>query len=131
MDIPADLLYTKEHEWIKIDGKKGIVGITDFAQSHLGDITYVEVPEEGKEVKQFEVLASVESVKAASDVYAPMSGRIVQVNEKLEGSPECVNKTPYGDGWIAVIEIKDEAEKKNLMDSGQYKEYVAKLEARP
>jgi glycine cleavage system H protein len=131
VNIPDNLLYTKEHEWVLIEGNKGKVGITDFAQSQLGDITYVEVPPEGKEVKQSEALAEVESVKAASDIYAPMSGKITQVNNNLDSAPESLNKSPYGDGWIAVIEIKDESEKSNLMDSKKYKEYVSKLETKP
>jgi len=130
MNILDNLLYTKEHEWILIEGNKGRIGITYYAQSHLGDITYIEPPEIGKEIKQFEVLASVESVKAASDVYAPMSGKVVQVNDNLESSPESLNKSPYGDGWIAVIEIEDESEKTKLMDSKAYKEYLKTLESR-
>lgn len=130
MNIPDNLLYTKEHEWVLIEGNKGKTGITDFAQGQLGDITYVELPTTGKEVKQFEVLASVDSVKAVSDIYAPMSGKVVQVNNNLESSPESVNKSPYGNGWIVVIEIKDSSEKNNLMDSKKYKEYVTKLESR-
>lgn len=129
MNIPDNLLYTKEHEWLLIEGNKGIIGITDYAQSELGDITYIELPRCGKDVKQFEVLTSVESVKAASDVYAPMSGKVVQINSKLESSPESLNKSPYGDSWIAVIEIKDESEKKNLMDSKKYAEYLKTLES--
>lgn len=127
MNVPDNLLYTKEHEWVKIEGSKGIVGITDYAQGHLGDVTYVELPEAGKSVKQFGALASIDSVKAASDIYAPMSGAISEVNEGLENTPESVNKDPYGKGWIAKIEIKDVDEKKNLMDSKQYEEYVEKL----
>lgn len=130
MNIPDNLFYTKEHEWVLIEGNKGKVGITDFAQGQLGDITYVELPAVGKEVKQFEALATVDSVKVASDIYAPMSGKVVEVNNNLESSPESVNKSPYGDGWIVVIEIKDSSEKKNLMDSKKYKEYVEKLESR-
>ena len=128
MNIPDNLLYTKEHEWILIEGKKGRMGITDYAQSHLGDITYIELPEAGKEIKQFEVLTSVESVKAASDIYAPMSGKVAEVNKNLDSSPEAVNKSPYEDGWIAVIEISSDAEKSNLMDGKKYSEYVKTLE---
>ncbi len=124
MNIPDNLLYTKEHEWILIEGNRGKVGITDYAQSRLGDITYVELPSMDKEIKQFEILTSIESVKAASDIYTPMSGKIIQVNAELEKSPEIVNKAPYGDGWIAIIEIKDTSEKNNLMDSKIYKEYL-------
>ena len=130
MQIPENLFYTKEHEWVLIEGNKGRMGITDFAQGHLGDITYVEAPEVGKEVKQFESLATVDSVKAASDIYAPLSGKVAEINGGLESAPETVNKSPYGDGWIAVLEIRDEAEKSNLMDSKKYAEYVKKLESR-
>ena len=131
MGIQDKLLYTKEHEWILIEGNKGKMGITYFAQAHLGDITYIEPPEEGREVKQSEVLTSVESVKAASDVYAPMSGKVIEVNSNLESSPGLINKSPYEEGWIAIIEIKDEAEKSNLMDNSKYKEYLKTLETRP
>lgn len=127
MDIPDNLLYTKEHEWVLIEGNKGKIGITDYAQHQLGDITYVELPPEGKEVKQFETLAEVESVKVASDIYAPMSGKVVRINNNLASSPESINKTPYGDGWIVAIEIKDEAEKNNLMDSKKYKGYLESI----
>lgn len=129
MNIPDNLLYTKEHEWISIEGNIGRIGITDFAQSQLGDITYVELPQIGKIVKQSEVLASIDSVKAASDIYAPMSGKVIGTNEKLESMPESVNKTPYRDGWMALIEIKDSAEKKNLMDSQRYAEYLKTVES--
>ena len=127
MNIPDDLLYTKEHVWVRVEGTKGIVGITDYAQGHLGDITYVEAPETGKKVQQFGILASIDSVKAASDIYAPLSGTVSEVNESLEAHPERVNKTPYTDGWIAKIEIKDLSEKKNLMDGKKYKEYLESI----
>ena len=127
MNIPDNLFYTKEHEWVKIEGNKGTIGITDYAQGHLGDVTYVEVPEVGKDVEQFGALASIDSVKAASDIYAPMSGAVSEVNEALESAPESVNKDPYGKGWIAKIEIKDAGEKKNLMDSKKYEEYLKTL----
>lgn len=124
MKIPDDLLYTKEHEWIRIEGGKGAVGISDYAQSHLGDVTYVELPAKGKSVTQFGALASIDSVKAASDIYAPMSGSVSEVNAELEAAPEKVNNDPYGAGWIAKIDIKDAGEKKNLMDSKAYKAYL-------
>lgn len=127
MNIPDNLLYTKEHEWIFIEGNKGKIGITDYAEQHLGDITYIEVPAAGKSVRQFEVLTTAESVKAASDIYAPMSGRVIEINSNLELSPELLNNAPYGDGWIAVIEIKDVSEKNNLMDSKKYAEYLKTL----
>ena len=128
MNIPDNLFYTKEHEWVLIEGNKAKMGISDYAQSHLGDITYIEPPEQGKEAKQFEGLTSIESVKAASDVYAPMSGKVVEVNGGLDSSPELLNKSPYKDGWIAVIQIQDISEKNNLMDSNKYKEYLSSLE---
>ncbi len=128
MNIPDNLFYTKEHEWVLIEGNKGKIGITDYAQSHLGDITYIELPQEGKEVKQFEALVAVESVKAASDIYAPMSGKVIQLNGELTSFPESINKAPYEGGWIAILEIKDESEKNNLMDSRKYRKYVEELE---
>ncbi|MFH0839549.1 MAG: glycine cleavage system protein GcvH [Candidatus Omnitrophota bacterium] len=127
MNIVDNLLYTKEHEWVRIEGSKATVGISDYAQSHLGDVTYVELPAKGKEVKQFEALASIDSVKAASDIYAPLSGSVSEVNKGLEAAPEAVNKDPYGAGWIAKIDIKDAGEKKNLMDSKIYKQYLGTL----
>ncbi len=127
MNIPDNLLYTKEHEWVLIEGSKGKIGITDYAQEHLGDITYIDLPQEGKEVKQSEALAEIESVKAASDIYAPISGKVVQINNELASAPEKVNKAPYGDGWIAVLEIKDASEKDKLMDSKKYKEYLESI----
>ena len=127
MNIPDDLLYTKEHEWALVEGSKARIGITDYAQSHLGDITYIEPPPEGKEVKRSEALTSVESVKAASEIYAPFSGKIAQANADLESNPEKINKSPYKDGWIAVIEIKDESEKSKLMDSKKYREYLESI----
>ncbi|MBN1871638.1 MAG: glycine cleavage system protein GcvH [Candidatus Omnitrophica bacterium] len=130
MKIPDNLLYTKEHEWVLINGKKAKMGITDFAQEHLGDVTYVEPPDDNKAVKQFEMVTTIESVKAASDVYAPLSGKVTQFNSSLEASPELINKSPYEDGWIALIELSDESEKKNLMNKSQYEEYVTKLSTR-
>jgi glycine cleavage system H protein len=127
VNIPDNLLYTKEHEWVRIEGNRGVVGITDHAQSHLGDVTYIEVPEVGKKIQQFERLASIDSVKAASDIYAPLSGEVLEVNEGLEAHPEHVNKAPYGDGWIAIIEIKDLNGKKNLMDGKAYRQYLETL----
>ncbi|MCD6220793.1 glycine cleavage system protein GcvH [bacterium] len=127
MDIRENLLYTKEHEWIKIEGNLGTIGISDYAQSSLGDVTFVELPKIGNEIKQFEPFASVESVKAVSDIYAPMSGKIIKINEKLSTSPELINQSPYEKGWIAVIEISDEKEKENLMPYSEYKKYLDEL----
>jgi glycine cleavage system H protein len=120
--------YTNEHEWVKINGGTARVGITDYAQQKLGDITYVEPAEIDKELKQFEFLTGIESVKAASDIYAPLSGTITVFNDELEQSPELVNKSPYDDGWIAEMEIKDPSEVENLMNAKSYKEYVSGLE---
>lgn len=120
--------FTKEHEWVKI--KEGIasVGITEYAAHQLGDITFVELPQEGKAVKQFEVLAGIESVKAASDIYAPVSGKVVKVNTALEEKPEIVNEAAEDAGWIAWLEVADESELKNLMNKVQYEAYVKGLE---
>ena len=130
MDIKvADgYLYTKEHEWAKIDGTKAKIGISDFAQHKLGDITYVELPAAGKKLKQSEVMSGIESVKAATDIYAPLSGKVTAVNNDLENAPELINQSPYENGWIAEIEISDLGETKKLIDSKAYKIYADALE---
>ena len=128
MDIIDHYFYTKEHEWIGIEDNIGTIGITDYAQNALGDITYVELPQEGQEVDQFEQFVSVESVKAASDIYCPLSGRVIEVNGKLEDNPALVNKDCYGKGWIAKIEIKDSDEASNLMSADDYRTYIESLE---
>lgn len=127
MLVPEDLLYTKEHEWARVEGKLAAIGISDYAQSSLGDITFVETPNVGIEVKQFEYCATVESVKAASDVYAPVSGKVIKRNQSLVEHPEFVNQSPYEKGWFAVVEMKDEKETNALMTSAQYSEYVKGL----
>ena len=127
MNVPENLFYTKEHEWIKIEGNLATIGITDYAQGSLGDITFVELPNVGKVCEQFKQLATIESVKAASDIYAPLSGKVVKVNEKLSQNPEEINKAPYDSGWIAVIEISNEDEKKNLLKAEAYKEHIKGL----
>ena len=127
MNIPEGLFYTKEHEWAKIESNQITVGITDYAQGTLGDITFIELPEVGVEVAQSDTLAAVESVKAASDVYVPLSGKIIKVNQLLESSPEIINQSPYGDGWLAVIELKDESGKEKLLDHSSYKTYIEGL----
>ena len=124
MNIPQGLLFTKEHEWIKIDSDKGIIGITDYAQRALGDVTFVELPKVAGHVRQFQGLATIESVKAASDIFSPLSGEIIEVNTKLENNPALVNQSCYSDGWITKIKIKDLSEKKDLLDSAAYKKYV-------
>lgn len=127
MIIPDNLLYTKDHEWAKIDADKAIMGITDFAQSALGDITFIDLPKPGARLKQSEWCATVESVKAASDVYAPLSGEVLKANAELTNHPELVNKSAYEAGWFAEIKFSDLAEKNKLMNSAQYKEYVQGL----
>ena len=122
--IPGDLKYTKEHEWVKIEGDEAVVGITDHAQSQLGDITFVELPDIGKEIKQSDSFATVESVKAASDVYAPVSGKIVSVNEALQDAPETINRSPYGDGWICRISLAGTGGADSLMDGAAYEAYL-------
>ena len=117
------MFYTKEHEWVKIDGGIGTVGITDYAAHQLGDITFVELPAIGKTVKQFAVLCAIESVKAASDIYAPVSGKVVAVNEALNTSPEVVNASPEDEAWMARLEIADPSETSRLMNREQYDEY--------
>ena len=121
---PADLKYTKDHEWARLEGNRARVGITDHAQTELTDVVYVELPKVGKVVKQGEEIGVVESVKAASEVYAPLSGKIVEVNRALEDKPELVNQQPYGDGWIAVLEASDPGEARGLMDSASYRKHI-------
>ena len=122
-----ETLYTKEHEWVKVKDGIAAVGISEHAAHELGDITFVELPAMGKTVKQFEVLAAIESVKAASDIYAPVSGKVVKINEALEDAPEIVNEAAEDAGWIAWLEMSDPAELKNLMTKAQYDEYLKNL----
>ena len=129
MNIPSDLFYTKEHEWVKIEGAMGTVGVTDYAQHALGDVTYVELPQTGSSVFQFKNLATIESVKAASDIFAPFSGQVTSVNAALETKPGLINTSPYADGWIAKIKIEDPNEKNNLMNAATYKTFVEGLSA--
>lgn len=126
--IPQKLRYTDQHEWIKVEGKTGTVGITDFAQDSLGDVTFVELPETGREVEQGEEMAVVESTKAASDIYAPAGGKIVEVNSALEDDPALVNSDPYGEGWMVKIELSDGDQIEGLMDSNAYADHIGKEE---
>ena len=127
MNIPQDLFYTKEHEWVRIKGNLATVGIADYAQGSLGDITFIELPKVGDKVKQFGEISTIESVKAVSDVYAPVSGKIVKINEELINSPEIINQSPYEKGWFVVIEIRDKEEKENLLSPQAYEEYLKGL----
>jgi glycine cleavage system H protein len=127
MNIPEDLLYTKEHEWVKIEGDLAAVGITDYAQSSLGDITFIELPQPGTLIEKSAVLATVESVKAASDVYMPLSGKVEKLNQDIINNPDLVNQSPYEKAWFAVIEMKDHAEKEKLLKPLDYKKYLDEL----
>ena len=126
MAQPTDRLYTKEHEWVKIDGANAVVGITDYAQSSLGDIVYVEMPRPGVAVERGKPVGVVESVKAVSDIYAPVSGTIVEVNAAVEEDQTKVNSDPYGDGWLVKLKLAD-ADKTGLMDAVAYEELVKSL----
>jgi glycine cleavage system H protein len=122
MKISSELLYTKDHEWVRVEGTTAYVGITDFAQHSLGDIVYVELPEKDAGLKPGETLGVVESVKAASDVYCPVTGVVIEVNSGLEEEPEKINSDPYG-SWFAALQVTDASELDNLMDANQYREY--------
>jgi len=122
MNTPKELRYSEEHEWVKVEGEKVRVGITDFAQSELGDIVFVELPEVGDEISADEPFGSVESVKTVSELYAPVSGKVVEVNEDLNDSPEFVNESPYEKAWMIVVEPSDNSEVDKLMTAEQYEE---------
>jgi glycine cleavage system H protein len=119
-----NLLFTKEHEWIRLEGDTAVVGISDYAQHELGDVVYVELPAAGKELKKGDPAANIESVKAISDVYAPVSGQIAAVNAKLNNSPELVNQEPNGEGWLFKIKMSQMDETKGLLDQKKYDEYL-------
>ena len=121
------IYFTKEHEWVKVKEGIGAVGISEHAAHELGDITFVELPKIGAVVKQFGILGSIESVKAASDIFAPVSGKVVKINDALDTSPEIVNESAEDAGWMAQVEIADESELKNLMTQGQYDDYLKTL----
>jgi len=127
MNIPKNLFYTKDHEWARIDGKTAYVGITDYAAHSLGDITFVELPKINEALKQAGHCATVESVKAASDVYAPLSGKVLTVNMQLATNPELINQAPYEQGYFFTMEFSNEAEKVNLMDAASYQQYLEGL----
>ncbi len=122
MNIPKALLYTKDHEWIKIEGTTATVGITDFAQNELGDIVYVDIPTAGQQVDEGAVFGTVEAVKTVSDLFMPVGGKVIEVNRKLDANPESVNKDPYGDGWMIKIEISGKPA--GLLSDAQYKELI-------
>jgi glycine cleavage system H protein len=124
MEFPEQLRYTKEHEWVAADGARGRVGITDFAQDALGDVVFVQLPDVGANVNAMSSIAEVESTKSVSDIYAPVSGTVVEVNAALESTPEQLNQDPYGDGWIFVIEMSDAAQVDSLLDAAAYRRLV-------
>ena len=124
MNIPAELKYTKDHEWVKIEGDTAIVGITDFAQSELGDIVFVDVESVDEELNVGDVFGSVEAVKTVSDLYLPISGKVIEFNEELESEPELVNTDPYGKGWIIKLKIANNADQSELLSAEQYQEVI-------
>ena len=124
MNIPAELKYTKDHEWISIDGDNAIIGITDYAQGELGDIVYVEIEALGEELEKEEIFGSVEAVKTVSDLFLPVSGEITELNEGLEDNPELINDDPYGEGWIIKMKISNQSELSDLLSADDYKEQI-------
>lgn len=126
MTFPENLKYTKDHEWIRIEGDHGVVGITEYAQGELGDVVFVELPQVGKQVKQAETFGTIEAVKAVSDLYAPVAGEVVEINKDLEKSPESVNKEPYGKGWMLKIKLSNLPELNGLLDAKAYRALIGK-----
>ena len=124
MNIPENLKYTKDHEWVTVSGNIATVGVTDFAQGELGDIVFVEIETEGEDLEKEEVFGTIEAVKTVSDLFMPVSGKIIEVNPELESTPELVNKEPYGEGWMIKIEISNPAELEGLLDAKQYAELI-------
>jgi len=128
MPSPSDRRYTKEHEWVRVEDNMGTVGITDYAQDQLGDIVYVDLPSVGTQVKQLEKLGEIESVKAVSDLYSPVSGELVEVNQGVNDRPELVNQSPYEEGWLVRLRLADPAELDNLLTAKQYDELIAQAQ---
>lgn len=125
MEFPEHLRYTQDHEWARLEGTRVVVGITDFAQDELGDVVFVELPQVGKVVEASGTFGVVESVKAVSDLYAPLNGTVIETNLKLEDQPELVNSSPYGEGWMIVLEAANPADWEQLLTAAQYQEYLA------
>lgn len=124
MDFPEGLKYSKEHEWVLVEDDVAIIGITEFAQGELGDIVFVELPEVGEKISKDDPFGSLESVKAVSDIFAPISGSVVEINDDLKENPETVNEDPYGDGWMIKVQMTDLDELKDLMSSEDYAEFI-------
>ncbi|MBI4366706.1 MAG: glycine cleavage system protein GcvH [Deltaproteobacteria bacterium] len=129
MEFPDNLKYTKDHEWVKCDGAIAVVGITDYAQEQLGDIVYLEFPEEGESVSKGDAFGVVESVKAVSDIYAPVSGEVMEINDSLKESPETLNEDPYGEGWLVRMEVSNMEELDELLDYKAYQAYLREEQA--
>ena len=125
MNFPKELKYSKDHEWLRIDGDYGYIGITEFAQRELGDIVFVDVDTEGEKLEKEEVFGSIEAVKTVSDLFMPISGEVIEVNTKLDESPELVNSDPYGDGWIVKIRINSPSESNELLSNSDYEQLIA------
>lgn len=126
MEFPEDVKYTEQHEWLRMEGSRARIGITDYAQDALGDVVYVDIPEVGTEIRGGEPFGEVESTKSVSDVYAPVSGTVVERNAALVEAPELVNEDPYGDGWMIVIELSDPSQQGGLLDAAAYREFTEK-----
>jgi len=124
MNVPTNLKYTKDHEWVLIEGDTATIGVTDFAQGELGDVVFVEIETEGESLAQGDTFGTIEAVKTVSDLFMPMGGEVVEVNEKLEADPEVVNKDPYGDGWLIKIKVSDAAEADALMSAEDYEALI-------
>jgi glycine cleavage system H protein len=124
MNIPDNLKYTKDHEWIKVDGDEALIGITEFAQKELGDIVFIEVETEGETLDTGEAFGTIEAVKTVSDMFMPVSGEVLEFNAELESNPEIVNKDPYGEGWIIKVKISDPATIDDLLSADEYKELI-------
>jgi glycine cleavage system H protein len=130
MNFPKELKYTKDHEWARVEGNTAVVGITEYAQDKMGSIVFVELPPPGKNAKKGETLVTVDSVKAVAEVYAPLSGRVEEVNETLKDNPEVINREPYSEGWMAKLKITEPSELDQLLSSEAYEAFVAEEEAK-
>jgi len=126
--IPPELRYTKEHEWVRVDDGVGTVGITDYAQDQLGDVVFVDLPSPGKQLTRLAVFGEIESVKAVSELYSPVSGEVVESNQALADKPELINESPYGEGWLMKVRLADEGEVDRLLTADQYRDYIEREE---
>ncbi|MBN2212834.1 MAG: glycine cleavage system protein GcvH [Bacteroidales bacterium] len=125
MNIPDNLRYTKDHEWIRLNGQIAFIGITDYAQSELGDIVFLEIETRGEQLEKGEVFGTVEAVKTVSDIFMPVAGKVIEINSKLEDQPELVNKDPYGEGWLIKIEVTEPEEVNELLDAKEYEKLIS------